>query len=64
MSDISLSFHAILVGVSYDAFLSSCWSARKRSSLASGVYVDVLLVYAHTTACVLSQKLPMSVNVK
>ena len=62
ISAIALSFPAVIIGFRGDAFLSCCYSARNISSLASGIYVEVLPLYAHDTADVLSQKLPICLN--
>ena len=59
MSAIALSFPAIIIGVRYDAFISSCFSESNQSILASGIDVEVLPLYLHVTSDVLLQKLPM-----
>ena len=64
MSSIILSFTAMLIGVRDDAFISHYWSARNLSSIATGIYAEVLPLYVHVTADVLTQKLPMCLNLK
>ena len=54
MSAIVLSFPAILVGVRGGAFLSPCRTESNQISLATGIEVEVLAKYVHTTADVLS----------
>ena len=39
------------------AFLLRCWNARKQSSMAAGMEVEVLPMYVHTTDGVLSKNL-------
>ena len=53
----------MLIGVREDAFHSNCWSARNIISLAAGKKVEVLPLYVHSTADMLSQKLLMCLKV-
>ena len=53
MSDIALSFPAMLIGVMDDDFISSCRSARNRISLDACIYVKVIPLYVYATADVL-----------
>ena len=64
MSAIAFYFSDIIIGVRNDAFLSSYWSASKKSSLACGSDVEVLPLYVHANSGVLSQKLSMCLNIK
>ena len=57
MSAIALSFLAMLIGVWDDDFISLCRGARNRSSLDDGIDVEVLPIYVHYSADVLSQKI-------
>ena len=54
MSAMALSLPAIFIGSSDDACLMRCRMESKRSSLAAATEVDVLPLYAHATADVLS----------
>ena len=64
MSDIEFYVTAMLIIVRGDAFIFSCLSERKQSSLAAGTDAEVLLLYLNSTADVLSQNPPMCLNVK
>ena len=64
MSAIALYFHTILIGVRDDIFLSGCHNAMKISSMDAGIDVEVLPLYVHATADVLSQNIPMCLKVK
>ena len=59
MSAITLYLPAMLIGVRYDVFLSSCRSSKNRISLATGIGVEVLPLYLQATDGVFSQKLTM-----
>ena len=61
---MALSFPAIFMGVSEDACLTRCRSESKRSSLAAAMDVEVLPLYAHATADVLSQNMPTCLKVR
>ena len=64
MSAVAFYFTDILVGVKDDDFLSRCQIVSKRSSLATGIDVEVILWCFHATDDVLPQKIPMCLNVK
>ena len=44
----------MLIGVRDDNFISPCQSARYESNLSSGIDVEVINLYLHETAYVLS----------
>ena len=52
----------MIIGVRWYAFLSICWSASNQSSLTARIDVEVLPIYIHYTADLLSQKLPICLN--
>ena len=53
MSATTFYFPTMLFGVRDDSFLSCFWSERNQVSLATGIDVEVLLLYFHTTDDVL-----------
>ena len=62
MSSIALSFTAMLIGVRDDDFISHYWSARNLSSIATGIYDEVLPLYVHVSADVFKNKLSICLN--
>ena len=64
MSSVALSFTAGIIGVRDDTFIPRCQSARKHSILSAGSDAEVIRPYLHATADVLSQNLPMCLNLK
>ena len=62
MSAIALYYPEMLMGVREKALRLYCLSSKKRSGRAVGINVEVIPLYAHNTADVLSQNLPMWLN--
>ena len=64
MSAISLSAPAMCIGNNDDAFRVRCLIARRRSRRPAMIDFDVVNLYVHATAEVLSQNMPMCLKTR
>ena len=57
MSAMTLSFPATCIGTTVDALAACMRMPRMRSNLPAVMFLDVLILYAHATADILSQNM-------